>query len=390
MSDLIDDLSPLSYGLLEDVMQEVVSTVIFGKWENWTTDDFKTYCEKNYSGMSRSEIKNDNENGGARFYQAVDTRDLNDEVLPASKFRSFKDWKVEDFKKEYDEKHAGMSKKDMRSDKENGGSRLLNAMQRRRITDEVVLVGRKNWKHLDKEGLKDYLKNNFDGFSRSDLRIDNEDGNKLYNEIRKRGLLDELLPINFEDDSVKNWNGFSTADFQRYYKANFDGWTRSEVKLDEARGRRFYAAISHRDVVDEVIAPVNRSWKDLSDEDLQNKYNTEFNGWSRSQLKEDKGYGSGLCHVLRERGLLDKVVPLKVKRKPHGYWKEWSNVENEIAVLVEEFGDFPTTSQLRTGGSSLRLAIKNFGGLESVKQKMGYGSLEMELLEELVGGLTNG
>ena len=88
--------------------------------------------------------------------------------------------------------------------------------------------------------------------------------------------------------------------------------------------------------------------------------------------------------------MLDKVVPLKVKRKPHGYWKEWSNVENEIAVLVEEFGDFPTTSQLRTGGSSLRLAIKNFGGLESVKQKMGYGSLEMELLEELVGGLTNG
>ena len=39
------------------------------------------------------------------------------------------------------------------------------------------------------------------------------------------------------------------------------------------------------------------------------------------------------------------------KGKLHGYWKEWSNVENEIAVLVEEFGDFPTTSQLRTGGS---------------------------------------
>lgn len=63
----------------------------------------------------------------------------------------------------------------------------------------------------------------------------------------------------------------------------------------------------------------------------------------------------------------------KNPRRPYGYWKEWNNVKKEFEAVIDELGHFPTQKEISDlGRSYLTGAANNFGGLIVVGQKLGY------------------
>lgn len=94
---------------------------------------------------------------------------------------------------------------------------------------------------------------------------------------------------------------------------------------------------------------------------------SEMGGALASAIRRHYG---GIAAVRERMGFVDG-------KKPPGYWKDWDNVREELGAVLEEFGFFPTDSQLRAKGySSLARAIYGscFGGVYAVREKMGYPS----------------
>ena len=61
------------------------------------------------------------------------------------------------------------------------------------------------------------------------------------------------------------------------------------------------------------------------------------------------------------------------KRKPKGYWKEWRNVKNELEKVVKKIGHFPSGRELSDlGFSSLGMAVHAHGGFSEARVKMGH------------------
>ena len=64
---------------------------------------------------------------------------------------------------------------------------------------------------------------------------------------------------------------------------------------------------------------------------------------------------------------------VKRKRRPNGYWKEFSNVENELNPIIEQLGHFPTQKELteRNKGGIIGV-FKHHGGIIKVRELLGY------------------
>ena len=64
-------------------------------------------------------------------------------------------------------------------------------------------------------------------------------------------------------------------------------------------------------------------------------------------------------------------------RKPMGYWKEWSNIENVLRKVIQSAGHFPSKGELsQQGYSSVATAIQEYhDGMKNVRQKMRYLNL---------------
>ena len=67
-------------------------------------------------------------------------------------------------------------------------------------------------------------------------------------------------------------------------------------------------------------------------------------------------------------------------RKPMGYWKEWSNIENVLRKVIQSAGHFPSKGELsQQGYSSVATAIQEYhDGMKNVRQKMGFKSKRVE------------
>ncbi len=74
-------------------------------------------------------------------------------------------------------------------------------------------------------------------------------------------------------------------------------------------------------------------------------------------------------------------------RRPHSFWKKWSNVKRELKPLIKKHGYIPSQrSLLRMGLGGLPYANANFhGGFEAVRKRMGVRGLdEATLIEHAV------
>lgn len=67
------------------------------------------------------------------------------------------------------------------------------------------------------------------------------------------------------------------------------------------------------------------------------------------------------------------------KTKPIGYWIIWSNVESELKNIIEQLGHFPSQKELTNlGYSSLSVAVQNHGGVDEVRNRLGYDKVRTE------------
>jgi len=120
-------------------------------------------------------------------------------------------------------------------------------------------------------------------------------------------------------------------------------------------------------------------WKDFDNikkglEPIIEKNNGEF---PTSTYLEENCYSSLRYAIQQYHGGLPKVrqkMGYEEENKPNGYWKDESNFERELKIVIKENnGEFPTYEYLSENGySSLRSAIQMHGGFSAVRGKMGY------------------
>ncbi|MEK6871622.1 MAG: hypothetical protein AABX16_01845 [Nanoarchaeota archaeon] len=77
-----------------------------------------------------------------------------------------------------------------------------------------------------------------------------------------------------------------------------------------------------------------------------------------------------------------KKLELEEIKKPSKYWKQWKNVKKELEQIIQTVGHFPSTSEMGNEGlSTLAMAINNFGGVNKVRKKLGYETIEHKVKE---------
>jgi hypothetical protein len=70
--------------------------------------------------------------------------------------------------------------------------------------------------------------------------------------------------------------------------------------------------------------------------------------------------------------------------KPRGYWLVWENLENELKLIIEKLGRFPTFCEVRNliSGGTACTAIGRFGGIAEVAKRMGYQESSINLVKD--------
>lgn len=95
----------------------------------------------------------------------------------------------------------------------------------------------------------------------------------------------------------------------------------------------------------------------------------EFKEKGHSQLLAAiEKYFGGLRNIAIECGVHERDLPVQA-----GYWHIWGNLESELKTIIEKLEGFPTDQDLVIlGASSVRSALRRFGGSRAVRKKMGY------------------
>jgi hypothetical protein len=82
------------------------------------------------------------------------------------------------------------------------------------------------------------------------------------------------------------------------------------------------------------------------------------------------------AYVGEETGAEVEVVP---KKRPDGYWQKWENLERELQRVIGIIGHFPTGPEMKEYGiASAAISIARFGGIDKVKERIGYSAQEGE------------
>lgn len=118
-----------------------------------------------------------------------------------------------------------------------------------------------------------------------------------------------------------------------------------------------------------------KSWKNISNE-LKRVADRLGHFPSQGELV-NQGYSGLNSSIVRNHGGLANVrekMGFGESSKNRGYWQQWKNIEIELKAVIEEIGHFPSQKELAEKGlSSLSVsAVKYFGGITSVRKRMGY------------------
>jgi len=373
-------------------------TAIFGDWQNWTLEDFKICYNRNYFGMSRGQVSEDRENDGSRFYRAVYASEFSlDDVFPTraelnpSKWSGFNE---QDFL-DYSEKHfPGMTMGQIHKDKENEGDIFYRAVRKRGFSSGMFKkVKRVRWSKFSLDEFKNHYDTYYPGMTRLEVENDLENGgNNFYQAVKRRSLLNEIFP----KSKIIDWISYSDEDLKKFYESNFKGMKRSAIREDdEGLGRKFYDTVKRRGIQDKIFPPSERcDWTEFTVQDFKDYYDENFDGMGRSQVKRDvEGSGSRFYKAVSKRGFRDEVFPEKLLRRD--YWTKEKTLE--IArELDAKYDGIPVSRRYKELGISTTFGIavgKHFEGMRKLRAMLALekkNSSERELLESLVGDLSNG
>jgi len=229
-----------------------------------TIDDAREYYVDNFSGMSRMEVMRDKENAGSGFYAYLLRKGWCGAVLPKSKKTDYSFIKtVDDAKRHYELRFAGMSRSRLQKDKKDGGCGFYHFLVKKEWND-AVLPESKNVLHRDYSALKTvddarrYYSDNFAGMGRSELSADTKRcGGGFYVFLSTKGWRDAVLPES-EHADYKDYSKIKTVtDAVRFYVKVFPGMSRTALMTHKGSG--FYQFLKRMGWLDAVVPSRERS-----------------------------------------------------------------------------------------------------------------------------------
>ena len=279
-------------------------------------------------------------------------------------------------------------------DKENEGDIFYRAVRKRGFSSGMFKkVKRVRWSKFSLDEFKNHYDTYYPGMTRLEVENDLENGgNNFYQAVKRRSLLNEIFP----KSKIIDWISYSDEDLKKFYESNFKGMKRSAIREDdEGLGRKFYDTVKRRGIQDKIFPPSERcDWTEFTVQDFKDYYDENFDGMGRSQVKRDvEGSGSRFYKAVSKRGFRDEVFPEKLLRRD--YWTKEKTLE--IArELDAKYDGIPVSRRYKELGISTTFGIavgKHFEGMRKLRAMLALekkNSSERELLESLVGDLSNG
>ena len=135
----------------------------------------------------------------------------------------------------------------------------------------------------------------------------------------------------------------------------------------------------------------NRYWQDWSNVEGELREIIEQEGEFPTRKRLRAGRSSLARAINQYHGGFPKVrkkLGFDLKRKPNGYWQDWSNVEGELREIIHNLGHFPSQRELEfLGRKDLINAVNIYKGLLRVRERMGYAQVKtndqlMDFLEQ--------
>ena len=276
--------------------------MVYRSYKDWELKDFKDYYLENYKGKGRVEVLKED----CGFYQVVVRRKLLDEVFPEQRRYKgkgkFSYFSLKDFKKYYQENHKEKGRAEV--SKEDSG--FYTALYNRGLINNI-LPEDKRWKYLNwtLKDFKNYYKENHKGKMRGEV---SKEDPSFYYVTSRRKFLDKVFSV-AKYERKSEFSNFSVKDFKNYYKENYDGLFRTEVRR---KGFAFFCAVNKRNLLDEVFSEkrtgIRGKFSNFSVKDFKNYYKENYYGMSKGEISQKE---QGFYIALRKRNLLDKLITNK-------------------------------------------------------------------------------
>lgn len=385
----------LELAALDDIITEL-SGPKFGCWADWTELDFKKYYDSRFSGLSRVEVEKGGIPGGRAFYLAVLKCGLVDAVFPAPKLVRWRTFSKKDFQIHYATYFLGKSRSEVRNDPE--GRKFYRAVASRGLLDDVFPVSARkpdgywqDWENVKvelapfifgnvlasntvirekNEGLALALSKYHGGINVVRERLGCVAGKRSFGTLHTvDGLRASLDPLIDELGSFPTYTELRELDpglCDAIY--NHHGGI--------AVVRQLYGVDSQRHVYG--------YWKKW--EHVEAAMQAEITRLERFPLHHELPGGLASAITKHHGGIfaVREKMGFTSMRRPPGYWKSLGNFEFELHPLIVELGRFPLPAEVQTYSSSLYRAMRKYpGGFTAVKTALGYDD-EFSALEELV------
>ena len=250
-----------------------------------TPEHAKAYYDVNYPGLSRNQVKHQ----ALHFYQFLIRKGWHDIVLPST------------FRKK------------------------LSDYSSIRTVDDA----------------KRYFELNFSGLTRSVVRS-RRPGFCTF--LESHGWMELVLPSLASNH--KDYSGITTLeDALVYFKANFEGWSRSEL---QKKAGGFHGFLTRKGWYEMVVTPSKKEkhefWKLETLDNVKEYYEQHFVGLSCEELKANKAGSAFYDHVI-EKGWLAEIFPFAKK----GPWSSMKTADDAKQYYDEHFADMSRSEILSCG-----------------------------------------
>ena len=166
--------------------------------------------------------------------------------------RSYKAWKIKDFKEYYNKNHQGKTIGQIKKEDQ----KFYFAIYRREYLKGIFPRKKRFWKNFSLDDFKNYYEENYKGKNRFEIA---KKDNGFYEIIRKKGFLAEVFSPGKTSSGLNGpYSYYSLKDFKNFYKENYSDMTRTQVKKEN---RKFYEAVLYRGISDKVLVQKNKSGK---------------------------------------------------------------------------------------------------------------------------------
>ncbi len=353
------------------LVDEIFPACRYHNWDGFGVAEFKQFYEEHLAGMSRTELQKDVDGLGSAFYSTVARLGLKDEVLPSPQRVRWSSFTEEDFHSYYEERFSGMTVAQVKEVP--GGYAFFKALVRRDLISVIFpprdtrLQREIDFDGFTVEDFKQHYQTHFSGMNRTRVKKA-PDGRAFYERLFDLNLLDAVIPLGTRGQ----FSDFTLENFQAYYEEYYSGLCAYQVMQLES-GNAFYLALRKAGFSSaDVFAPNSQhSWNEFTLQDFKNYYGDHFAGWHRTRVQKDAPHGRSFYRAVAARGFTDEVFPESLRR-PNGYWDDRENVVSEIEPLVFELGRFPKSREIAAFSSSLASSLSRHGGYYAVKAHMGY------------------